>query len=88
LIVASDARRDDRVLEIIVLIARALALACRGHQELVLENIALRQQLRAALFFAFSSPIGPQFNIPFQAGDRRPAGCHHRQASSEVTTGQ
>jgi hypothetical protein len=27
--------------------ARALALACRGHRELVLENIALRQQLKA-----------------------------------------
>jgi len=34
------------VLETILLIARGLALACRGHQELVLENIALRQQLR------------------------------------------
>lgn len=31
----------------IVLALRALALACRGHQELVLENIALRHQLRA-----------------------------------------
>jgi hypothetical protein len=30
----------------IVLIVRALALACRGHRELVLENMALRQQLR------------------------------------------
>ena len=30
----------------ILLIVRALALACRGHQELVLENIALRHQLR------------------------------------------
>ena len=29
------------------MVARALALACRGHQELVFENIALRQQLRA-----------------------------------------
>jgi putative transposase len=36
------------VLEMIVLIVRALALACRGHQELVLENLALRQQLRAS----------------------------------------
>ncbi len=31
----------------ILVIVRALALACRGHQELVLENMALRQQLRA-----------------------------------------
>jgi hypothetical protein len=28
------------------LVFRALALACRGHQEVVLENIALRHQLR------------------------------------------
>ena len=47
LIVASDARHDEAVLEMIVLIGRAVALACRGLQELVLENIALRQQLRA-----------------------------------------
>src|SRR5437879_3685077 len=31
----------------ILLLARALAIACRGHHELVLENIALRQQLAA-----------------------------------------
>lgn len=35
------------MLELLVLIARALALACRGHHELVVENVALRQQLRA-----------------------------------------
>jgi putative transposase len=35
------------VLERIVLVARALAMACRGHHELVLENLALRQQLHA-----------------------------------------
>jgi len=35
------------VLETILLSVRALALACRGHHELVLENIALRQQLSA-----------------------------------------
>jgi putative transposase len=40
-------RHHDSVLEMIGLIARALALAGRGHHELVLENIALRQQLRA-----------------------------------------
>ena len=41
-------RRNDRidsVLEMILVIVRALALACRGHHELVLENLALRQQL-------------------------------------------
>ena len=47
LIFASVAQHDERVPEMIVMIGRALALACRGHQELVLENIALRQQLRA-----------------------------------------
>ncbi len=31
----------------IFLLVRALALACRGHHELVLENLALRQQLNA-----------------------------------------
>jgi hypothetical protein len=31
----------------ILLLGRALAVACRGHRELVLENIALRQQLTA-----------------------------------------
>ena len=31
----------DGVMEMIVLIARALALSCRGHQESVLENLAL-----------------------------------------------
>ena len=35
------------MLETVLLVARALALACRGHHELVLENTALRQQLHA-----------------------------------------
>ena len=35
------------MLEIIAVFVRAVALACHGHQELVLENIALRQQLNA-----------------------------------------
>lgn len=35
------------MLELLVAIGRALALAGRGHHELVLENMALRQQLRA-----------------------------------------
>ncbi|MDP9324838.1 MAG: integrase core domain-containing protein [Acidobacteriota bacterium] len=35
------------MLELIFLVVRALALACRGHHELVLENLALRQQLYA-----------------------------------------
>jgi len=41
-------RRRWAVLELLILIGRALALACRGHHELVLENLALRQQLMAA----------------------------------------
>jgi putative transposase len=35
------------VLETILLVARAVALACRGHHELVLENLALRHQVHA-----------------------------------------
>src|SRR2546427_137748 len=35
------------MLELLVVIVRALALACRGHRELVFENLALRQQLTA-----------------------------------------
>jgi len=35
------------VLDTILLVAQALALACRGHHELVLKNLALRQQLHA-----------------------------------------
>jgi putative transposase len=40
-------RQNRDVLETVVVIVRALALACRGHHELVLENLALRQQLNA-----------------------------------------
>jgi len=35
------------MLELLMIIGRALALALRGHRELVLENLALRQQLTA-----------------------------------------
>jgi transposase InsO family protein len=40
-------RHDRRMLELLVVLVRALTLACRGHRELVLENLALRQQLTA-----------------------------------------
>ena len=40
-------RQNRRVLEMIVVLVRALALACRGHHELVLEHLALRQHLNA-----------------------------------------
>jgi hypothetical protein len=43
LILACRARQDDRVLEAILLIARAQTLACHGHQGMILEYIALRQ---------------------------------------------
>jgi hypothetical protein len=33
------------MLELFIVIVRGLALALRGHQELVFENLALRQQL-------------------------------------------
>jgi putative transposase len=35
------------MLELLVVLVRALTLACRGHRKLVLENLALRQQLTA-----------------------------------------
>jgi putative transposase len=35
------------MLELLIVVVRALALALRGHRELVLENLALRQQLAA-----------------------------------------
>jgi putative transposase len=35
------------MVELLIVIARALGLALRGHRELVLENLALRQQLTA-----------------------------------------
>src|SRR5262245_3263310 len=35
------------MLEVLSVVVRALALALRGHRELVLENLALRQQLSA-----------------------------------------
>ena len=35
------------MLGLLIVIGRALALGLRGHRELVLENLALRQQLRA-----------------------------------------
>jgi hypothetical protein len=37
------------MLQLLIVIGRALALARRGHRELVLENLALRQQLTTAL---------------------------------------
>src|SRR5262245_833638 len=40
-------RKNHRVLELILLLGRSLAVAARGHHELILENIALRQQLAA-----------------------------------------
>ena len=36
------------MLELLIVVVRALTLALRGHQELVLENLALRQQLAAS----------------------------------------
>jgi hypothetical protein len=35
------------MLQLLIVICRALAWALRGHRELVLENLALRQQLTA-----------------------------------------
>jgi len=41
-----DASHDHRMLELLMVVVRALALVLRGHRELVLENLALRQRLR------------------------------------------
>ena len=35
------------MLQLLIVVGRALALGLRGHRELVLENLALRQQLMA-----------------------------------------
>src|SRR5262245_22316803 len=43
----TDAGHDRRMLELLIVVVRALTLALRGHRELVLENLALRQQLAA-----------------------------------------
>lgn len=34
------------MIELILLVVRGIAVACRGHHDLVLENMALRQQLQ------------------------------------------
>jgi transposase InsO family protein len=41
------ASHDLRMLELLIVVVRALTLALRGRRELVLENLALRQQLAA-----------------------------------------
>ena len=45
------------MLELLIVIGRALALALRGHQDLVLENLALRQQLTAVRRMSKRSPL-------------------------------
>jgi hypothetical protein len=45
LIFRDDASHHPGMLTVLIVLARALALAFRGHRELVLENLALRQQL-------------------------------------------
>ena len=48
------------MLELVLLIVRAIGAACRGHQDIVLENIALRHQLRMLQ----RSLKGPRFRTP------------------------
>jgi hypothetical protein len=38
--------KDQDVFELTLLLLRAITLACRGHHDVVLENLALRHQLR------------------------------------------
>ena len=47
-----------RMLELLIVVVRALTLALRGHRELVLENLALRQQLAAFHRTTAMSPPG------------------------------
>jgi hypothetical protein len=44
----ADAGHDRPMVGLLMLVLRGLALALRGHRELVLENVALRQQLQGA----------------------------------------
>jgi putative transposase len=50
------------MLELLIVIGRAVALALRGHQELVFENLALRQQLTAV--------TRTSRHLPLQSRDR------------------
>jgi hypothetical protein len=43
----ANANNHRRMLELLIVIGRGLALALYGHRELVLENLALRQPLMA-----------------------------------------
>src|SRR5215470_16803730 len=43
----ANASHDHHMLELLIVVVRALTLVLRGHRELVLENLALRQQLAA-----------------------------------------
>ena len=42
---SSQSRQDQDVFEITLLLLRAITIACRGHYDVVLENLALRHQL-------------------------------------------
>ena len=43
---SSHSRQDEDVIQLTLLLLRAITLACRGHHDVVLENLALRHQLR------------------------------------------
>jgi hypothetical protein len=47
LILGTRASQDRNMLQLLIVMGRALALGLPGHRELVLENLALRQQLMA-----------------------------------------
>ena len=47
------------MLQLLIVVGRALALGLRGHRELVLENLALRQQLMAMKRANRRPPLGP-----------------------------
>ena len=58
------------MLELVIVVVRAFTLALRGHRELVLENLALRQQLAAVHFVptASSNSHGPSNTHPVVSG--------------------
>src|SRR5919198_3073192 len=68
LIGPSRKRHNRHVLEMIFLLVRAVALACRGHHELVLENLALRQLERVETHEQPSTPLEPRSAVLDRVG--------------------
>ena len=67
------------MLELLIVIGRALALALRGHQKLVWKNLALRQQLPAVTPTNKRSPVG--LDLPILADVTAPGGAAHTRTN-------